>query len=149
MSDDNDDVDGVDIDSGVLEPEDSLEDRGVRDVLDEGLSPPDRPWAVSGWGLTAREAADHEPLDRRLARELPEITDDDGDGLGDTVGTDGELYDDQVGVARSGRLLETDDPEAGYPYLYATDAGIDGGAASAEEAAIHVVPDGDDENYPR
>jgi hypothetical protein len=146
MSDDNDGVDGVDIDSGVLEPEDSLDDRGVDDVLDEGYSPPDRPWAISDWGLTAREAADHEPLDRRLARELPEATADDSDGLGDTVGTDGELYDNQVGVARSGRLLEGDDPAADYRYLYATDVGIDGGAASAEEAAIHVVPDGDDEN---
>lgn len=149
MSRDNDDVDGVDIDSGVLEPEDSLEDRGVEDVLDEGYSPPDQPWAVSDWGLTAREVADHEPLGRRLARELPELRADDGDGLGDTVGTDGEPYDNEVGVARSGRLLEGDDPAADYPYLYASDVGIDGGAASAEEAAIHVVPDGEEEDYPR
>lgn len=88
MSDDNDGVDGVDIDSGVLEPEDSLDDRGVDDVF----------------------------------------------------GTDGELYDNQVGVARSGRLLEGDDPAADYPYLYATDVGIDGGAASAEEAPAPPVP---------
>ena len=145
MSDDNDGADGVDIDSGLLEPEDSLEDRGLDDVLDEGYSPPDRPWAVLGWGMVAREAGDHEPLSQRLARELPEVAIDDGDGLGDTVGTDGELYDDQVGVRRSGRLLESNDQAADYPYLYATDVGIDGGAASAEEAAIHVVQDED--NY--
>jgi hypothetical protein len=141
MVDDSDGVDGVDIDSGLLEPEDSLEDRGVEDVLDEGYSPPERPLAVEDWGLTAREAADHESLDARLARELPDIMDFDGDGLGDTSDTDGELYDDEVGLARSGRLV--DDPHApeDAPYLYAVDVGLDGAAASAEEAAVHVVAD--------
>ena len=33
-----------------------------------------------------------------------------------------------------------DDLDRGSDY-WATDAGIDGGGASAEEAAIHVVPD--------
>ena len=106
MSDDSDGVDGVDIDSGVLDPEDSLDDRGLRDVLEEGYSPPDRPWELNEYGLTAREAADHESLSKRLRRELPEITADDGDGLGDATDTDGELYDDEVGSARSGRLVD-------------------------------------------
>jgi hypothetical protein len=144
MSDDTDQYDGgFDIDSGLLEPEDSLDDRGVADVLDEGYSPPDRPLAVFDWGMTAREAAGHESLKNRLARELPDIAlgADEGDELGDTSDTDGELYDDQVGLARAGRLIEDSAADGTYPYLYATDAGIDGSAASAEEAAIHIIPE--------
>ena len=119
----------------MLEPEDSLEGTpGVRDVLDTGWSPPERPWAVNDWGTTEAEEAAGESLDGRLARELPDRFEDEGDGLGDTSDTDGELYDDEVGVTRSGRL--TDGTE-----LFARDVGIDGAAASSEEAAVHVIPD--------
>jgi hypothetical protein len=141
-TDDNDGLDGFDTDSGVLEPDESLEGLGIEDVLDEGYSPPDRPWALNDWGLTAREAAGHERLDRRLAREVPEIAIPDGDGLGDTTDTDGELYDEeQVGSTRSGRLAEYNGTQDDIQYLYATDVGVDGAAASAEEAAVHVLPD--------
>jgi uncharacterized protein DUF5709 len=134
--------DDIDNDSGLLEPDESLEDRGVADVLDEGYSPPERPVAVSDWGVTAREAAGHEPLAGRLAREVPDITViDDGDGIGDSRDTDGELYDDQVGVDRAGRLIEGVDEDTPDGYLYARDIGVDGSAASAEEAAVHVIPD--------
>lgn len=128
-------------DSGLLEPEDSLDDRGVGDVLDEGYSPPERPWASTGWGTTAREEAGDEPLDARLARELPDGVDRTGDGLGDSSDTDGELLDDEVGDVRAGRLVASDQGGAydDDAELYAVDAGIDGGAASAEEAAMHVV----------
>ncbi|HVV19682.1 MAG TPA: DUF5709 domain-containing protein, partial [Pseudonocardiaceae bacterium] len=57
---------------------------------------------------------------------------------GDTSDTDGELYDDEVGTDRSGRLVEDEDARDDY---FATDVGIDGAGASAEEAAVHVVPD--------
>jgi len=139
MGDDSDGVDGVDTDSGLLEPDESLDDIGVDDVLDEGYSPPERPWAVGGWGLTGREAAGHESLAARLARELPEVRVAGGDGLGDAEDTDGELYDEEVGTARSGRLVEYDGDVDDYRYLYAVDVGIDGASASAEEAAVHVV----------
>jgi hypothetical protein len=128
-------------DSGLLEPEDTLDDRGVPDVLDEGYSPAERPWAVEGRGTTAREAAEAESLDDRLARELPEGVVPDGDGLGDSSDTDGELLDDQVGDRRAGRLVATD--EGGEfdedDELDAVDVGVDGAGASAEEAAVHVV----------
>jgi hypothetical protein len=124
-------------DSGLLEPEDSLDDRGVADVLDEGWSPPEKPWASTGWGTTAREEAGTEPLAARLARELPEGVIWDGDGLGDASDTDGELRDDEVGDVRAGRLVATDQGGA----YDAVDAGIDGGGASAEEAAVHLVPE--------
>lgn len=144
MGDDTDGLDGVDIDNGLLEPDDTLDDRGVSDVLDEGYTVPERPWEREHYGVTAREAAEHESLDGRLARELPEIVDSGGDGLGDAADTDGELYDDEVGQARSGRLVDVE--PAGewddFVYLNAVDVGRDGGAASSEEAAVHVVADG-------
>lgn len=146
MSDDSDGLDGVDIDSGLLEDDETLDGRGV-DVLDEGYTVPERPWEREHYGVTAREAHDHESIAGRLARELPDFTDsDDGDGLGDATGTDGELYDDEVGTARSGRLVDVE--AAGqwddFTYLTAVDVGRDGGAASAEEAAVHIVRDPDD-----
>ena len=90
--------------SGVLEPEDTLDGvPGVRDVLDTGWSPAERPWAVDDWGTTEAEELAGESLDGRLARELPDGLPDDGDGLGDSSDTDGELLDDEVGDARAGR----------------------------------------------
>ncbi len=112
------------------------------DVLDVGWSPPERPWAVADWGTTDREEATGESLSGRLARELPDVpTEDDGDGLGDASGTDGELLDDEVGNVRAGRLVAPGEGGWGYdePELHARDEGIDAGAASAEEAAVHLV----------
>ncbi|HEY0449229.1 DUF5709 domain-containing protein [Actinophytocola sp.] len=126
--------DDIDSESDLLEPEDTLVDRGVKDVLDEGYSPAERPSDFFDG---------HEPLEGRLTRELPDVSDESDDGVGDASDTDGEPYDDEVGVARSGRLVEeaegtADDTDA---YLYARDVGVDGAAASAEEAAVHIVPD--------
>jgi hypothetical protein len=82
----------------------------------------------------------------RLAREVPEQRQVEGDGPGNVSDTDGELIDEEVAGRRAGRLVETvggswADVE---PELYALDAGIDSGAASAEEGAVHVVLEGDD-----
>jgi hypothetical protein len=142
MSETAGDLDQTDHESDQLEPADTLADRGVADVLDEGYSPAERPWVGDGWGTTAREEAEGESLDARLARELPDGDEgDEGDGLGDSSDTDGELYDNEVGESRSGRLVAAD--EGGVPdadeELYAVDIGIDGGGAAAEEAAVHVV----------
>ncbi|MFD3837300.1 DUF5709 domain-containing protein [Streptomyces sp. NPDC058642] len=125
-------------DAGLLDAEDTLEDDGVGDPLDRGWSPPERPWAVEHTGVTA---AERETLDQRLAEELPEAPVPEGDGIGDYDGGDGELLDNEVGARRSGRLVAPDegaheDDESG---LIATDVGIDGAAASAEEAAMHIV----------
>jgi hypothetical protein len=129
-----------------LEHEDVLADDCTDDVLERGYSPQDRPWVVDDWGTTVFEQEQGESLDGRLAREVPDSSgdEDDGDGVGDLVGGQGELRDGQVGGARAGRLALTDagtdsapDPD---PDLEAFDEGIDGGAASAEEAAVHVIP---------
>ncbi|WP_236792588.1 DUF5709 domain-containing protein [Amycolatopsis sp. GM8] len=125
-----------------LDGDDTLETGRPEDPLDEGYSAAERPWATDDWGTTPREEREGESLDGRLARELPDDADeDDGDDLGDETDTDGELIDDEVGDLRAGRLVEGD---GGDEELYATDIGVDGAAASAEEAAVHLVPEADE-----
>jgi hypothetical protein len=59
---------------------------------------------------------------------------------------DGLLLDDGPDP-RAGRLVSVDDEDDLFPAsdgdLIGTDAGIDGGAATAEEAAVHVVEEDD------
>ncbi|MEU6059368.1 DUF5709 domain-containing protein [Streptomyces sp. NPDC047097] len=137
-------------DTGILDPEDTLSERDA-DPYEEGYSPPERPYAVEDHGTTAREQREGESLDQRLAEEVPDPTLDDvapGDGIGDLPGGDGEVAGgDQVGRERSGRLVAPDEGAHGDDEkdVVATDVGIDGAAASAEEAAMHTVPDDEDE----
>lgn len=131
------------VDPALLLPEESLDDDELGDI-EAGYIANDRPLGLNAWGTTEREQSTREDLDHRLAREEPEQSDPETDGLGDTSDTDGELIDDQVGAARAGRLVAWDaepDPRSDF---WAEDAGVDSGAASAEEAAVHVVPDEDD-----
>ncbi|WP_427918281.1 DUF5709 domain-containing protein [Streptomyces sp. cg40] len=136
-------------DAGLLDAEDTLLADGVEDPLDRGWSPPDRPWAVERADVTAAERQHGETLDQRLAEEVPDLVVPDGDGLGDSEDTDGELLDIEVGDLRSGRLVAPnegahEDEESG---LIATDVGIDGAAASAEEAAMHIVDEDEGSLY--
>jgi len=135
------DASDIQDDSGILDAEDTLVNDGVDDPLDRGWSPPERPWAVEHDGVTAAERRHGETLEQRLAEELPDLVTSDGDGIGDSDGTDGELLDNEVGAARSGRLVAPDEGahEDEESALIATDVGIDGAAASAEEAAMHIV----------
>lgn len=129
-------------DAGLLEPEDTLDHHGVEQALDEGYSPPERPWAVNKAGVTAAGQRRGDSLEQRLAEELPDVREPEGDDLGDAWDTDGELLDDEVGDARAGRLVAPDEgAHDGTEGLVASDVGIDGAAASAEEAAMHVVPE--------
>ncbi|MEU0132120.1 MULTISPECIES: DUF5709 domain-containing protein [unclassified Streptomyces] len=126
----------------LLDVEDTLDTSGIVDVLDEGYSPPERPWAVDDEGTTAAEQHSGESLDSRLTREIPEKT-DRGDGIGDLEDSDGELYDLEVGTDRAGRLTQEGDGHVPST-LTAQDVGIDGAAASAEEAAMHLIPEEED-----
>ncbi|WP_372515886.1 DUF5709 domain-containing protein [Streptantibioticus silvisoli] len=138
-------------DAGVLDPEDTLDDRGIDPALDEGYSPPEKPLEVDRRGTTVAEQREGESLDQRLAEELPDQPDPRdlaGDGIGDAPGAEGEPVDPQAGEERSGRLIGTDEgvprrPGSGVEDVTATDAGLAGGAASAEEAAVHTVEDED------
>ncbi|MBU2698078.1 DUF5709 domain-containing protein [Pimelobacter sp. 30-1] len=127
-----------------LPPEDTLLGDDVDDELDRGYSPPERYSAAQRYGTTPWEQTHDRPLADRLAEEVPDeaggsAPDADDDGLphdADEAGT-------EVGERRAGRLVE---PDAGAgdglePDLVAEDVGIDGAAASAEEAAVHVIPD--------
>ncbi|MCV7430695.1 DUF5709 domain-containing protein [Mycolicibacterium bacteremicum] len=108
-----------------LSAEDTLLDRGVDDLLDEGYSPPER------W----QEPREHETLDERLADEQPDPA------LDEDYRPDEQAGDDEVGDRRSGRLVAPDEGfgEDTEKDLLGRDVGIDGGAASAEEAAIHII----------
>ncbi|MFE1794951.1 DUF5709 domain-containing protein [Streptomyces sp. NPDC059517] len=148
MGDDVYQPDGSEVqdDAGVLDASDTLDYRAGTEALDEGYSPPERPWAVEHTGVTAAEAQRGETLDERLAEEVPDIGVPEGDDLGDSEDTDGELVDDEVGDIRAGRLLAPDEGthEVTESDLFASDRGLDGAGASAEEAAMHVIPESED-----
>ncbi|WP_371793674.1 DUF5709 domain-containing protein [Streptomyces sp. NBC_01471] len=137
--------DGTEVteDSGILDREDTLTGR-ASDPYDEGWSPPERPLGVDHAGTTQEEQEAGETLDQRLAEELPDpalLRARGGDGIGDASDSDGEPLDDEVGDGRSGRLVAPDEGahEEAEKDMLAEDVGVDGGAASAEEAAVHVV----------
>ncbi|WP_432164285.1 DUF5709 domain-containing protein [Streptomyces tendae] len=131
--------------TGLLRASEELDEDEIGDYLDTGYSPLERPLAVNDWGITERESHGHEALSKRLAREVKDTGpgDDEGDGIGDSTDTDGEIIDDQVGSLRAGRLLSWDTNVTDISYdgddYWARDVGIDGGAASAEESAVHIV----------
>jgi hypothetical protein len=87
------------------------------DPLDAGYVPPDRPFGLEEDGVTARGMREGDTFEQRLAREQPEYQ--------------------PVDVDRSGRLAAAGDGDD----MEAVDVGIDGGAASAEEAAVHETAD--------
>lgn len=119
-----------------LQPDETLIDRGVQDVLDEGYIAPDNWSAAQGFGNTASEMHLGETLEQRVTQELPEDT-----GPDDTPwNPDGEAR--EVGARRAGRLVDVRSHDG---EVIAVSVGIDGGAASAEEAAMHIIePDDDD-----
>ncbi|MCX5071849.1 DUF5709 domain-containing protein [Streptomyces sp. NPDC054949] len=112
--------------------------------LDQGYSPPERPYASDRHATTGEEQQQGESLDERLAREVPDVRPPAGDGIGDLDGGEGEPVDPQAGDARAGRLAPaTDSPRENN--VLAHDVGVDAGAASAEEAAVHVIEDPEEE----
>jgi hypothetical protein len=118
-------------------------DPDVEDELDRGYSAPERYSAGQGYGNTPWEEEHRESIDQRIDQEEPEP-----DPYADS-GDDDFLADGEVGDARAGRLVDVDQGlgEDTEKDLVGDDVGIDGAAASAEEAAVHIVedvPDGDD-----
>ncbi len=122
---------GSEGDADQLTRDDMLLERGVDDLLDEGYSPPEHARSQR-WGETPWEEEHRETIDQRRSQEEPDVWD-----APDAVSPDREPY-------RAGRLEEDDAAvESGGTDTFATDVGVSGGAASAEEAAVHVVPDPD------
>jgi len=117
------------------QPYDTLDDRGVDDLLDEGIVAGERWSPGQGFGNTHAEELLGESLAQRMAQEEPEV--DPGDWADD------DLDDHEVGDLRAGRLVAPDEGahEDDEAAAVAFDVGIDGAGASAEEAAMHVIPE--------
>jgi hypothetical protein len=116
---------------------DALPDPDVDDELDRGYSPPEKWSAAQRFGNTPYEEATGESLDQRLEQEDPESDPYDETDTDD----DEDLDDGEVGDQRAGRLVDPDEglSEDAEKDLVGDDVGIDGAAASAEEAAVHIV----------
>ena len=142
-------------DYSIQEPADSLTGEPGEagdDPLDRGVIPPERWSAGIKFGSTADEQTSGESLDQLLAEEEPDTSFDLDDDLPEDRDDDDEADEYLDGLLlddgpdpRAGRLVAED--EGAHPDdeadLVARDVGIDGGAASAEEAAVHVVEDDD------
>jgi len=147
-------------DYSVQEPADSLTGtpgEAGDDPLDRGIAPPERWSAGIKYGSTADEQTAGESLDQLLAEEEPDTPFDLDDDLPEDLDDDEEADEYLDGLLledgqdpRAGRLVAEDEgahPDAEAD-LVASDVGIDGGAASAEEAAVHVVEDDDTDIRP-
>ena len=145
MSEGREDYHGYSVDD---EDQPGAEDSGqpddVEDELDRGYSPPDRP--SPDYGNTPWEEAHGETLDQRLEQEEP---DPDPRSWDDDEEQDEADPDPEVGDRRAGRLVDPDQGlgEDTEKDLVGEDVGIDGGGASAEEAAMHIIPDPSDEQF--
>ena len=118
--------------------------RHLDDALDEGYSPPERLYGRGAFGPS-------ESMEQMLAEEEPDPAsrinvplDKDEQQRSDEAERETEFpRRGEVGRVRAGRLVAPDrgfgeDTEA---ELVADDVGISGGAASAEEAAVHIIDD--------
>lgn len=113
--------------SSQLDPADSLTGQIGEDPLDAGYSPPDREPMATRWAQTEAEELSGDTLDQRLRQEEPDLTEDSIEG-----------YDEDT---RAGRLVAPDEGAHGdfESQAIASDVGRAGWAASAEEAAMHIV----------
>jgi len=137
-------------DDGVLGPEDTLTTDDLSyDPLDTGILPPDRWSPAEKYGNTPEEERRGESLDQLLAEEEPDVdadldpedVEDDGDPDEETIPD--EWPEGGEPEPRAGRLVAEDEGvhEDVEQEAIARDVGIDGGAAGAEEAAVHVIPE--------
>jgi hypothetical protein len=122
---------GGDPDSDVFDPAETLMGDGDPESWDEPAqtlySPPDRQPRGTRWGTTEWEQQQGEPLDMRLSEEEPDVSEDD-------------ISFDEADP-RAGRLVAPDEGAHGDEEKdeIARDVGRAGYAASAEEAAVHVI----------
>lgn len=139
----------------VLDASDTLEGDPGDDPLDQGIAEPQHYSAA--FRYAAKGVEDNESLDELLSEEEPDISLDSDDESWDENDTSAQVARKERALGadrRSGRLVAEDEEvysgETGTSLAFedefvATDVGIDGGAASAEEAAVHVIDDdGDD-----
>jgi len=125
-----------------LESAESLVGPPNEEALDAGYIPPDRPYVLDEDGVTPAAIREGESLDERLHRERPDA------GVEEPTPDGGDQPEALAGDERSGRLAPAADTAiagtGGDDTIGSTDAvdvGISGGAASAEEVAIHTLDD--------
>ncbi|BCJ29488.1 DUF5709 domain-containing protein [Actinocatenispora sera] len=115
-------------DDGVLDADETLlSDQPSGDPLDTGIEPPDHWSEVNRFGMTPAEERRGESLDQLLSEEEPDIQPDAVD----------DRWPDGP-EPRAGRLRDNGEEMVGV------DVGVDCGAASAEEAAVHWVDEDTD-----
>ena len=141
------------IDFEVLDAVDTLVGPLGDDPLDRGVIPPLRWSPGMRFGTTAGEQAAGECHDRLLSQEEP-----DAAAAADDIAWDENATDDDIDRfslhqspdPRTGRLMADEGTYFPAPDddLVARDAGIDGGGASAEEAAVHVLINDDADTLP-
>jgi len=139
-----------------------LLDDDIDDPLDRGYSPNETERGTNAFGTTAYEQSLDETIDQRILQEEPDpdsaygrpenesgldeprVGGDDPDSID---AEDDWLGDNEVGDERAGRLVADDEGahEDAEKQVWASDVGIDGAAASAEEAAMHIVDEIADE----
>lgn len=126
--------------TGELDMDDALDEPNADAILDAGYSPPEKPRVCGKFGTTESEQRNGESLEQRMAQEEPEnwekVLEEDLDE--DGVRARGDELDDEVGYRRAGRLAWSDEDGEHWDVV-GRDVGVDGGAASAEEAAMHII----------
>jgi hypothetical protein len=139
----------------VLDTADTLSGAPGDDPLDRGIATPEHWSAGMRFGSTAAEQLSGGSLDQRLGREDPDEGTETPDERPDGVSWDENASDGDIGSLaatdgaspRTGRLTRAYADDAVFrtweTAAVARDIGVDGGGASAEEAALHVLPDDD------
>ena len=116
---------------GIPDLEGPLPEKAKTGDPQEGASPPtDRP-ASFDWGVTPEEESQPEPLDVRLARERPDFDDRHGAVADDEPVLIVEPQDEDLGEFDDEKDLVGREVDPG-----------DEENLSAEEAAVHVEPEG-------
>jgi hypothetical protein len=139
------------VDYEVLDATDTLAGVPGDDPLDRGVVAPLRWSAAIRSDITVADQDASRSLSRSLSAEEPDIS-PEPDSLGpDSDGWDENATEDDIRrIARdtgpdprAGRLTAEDDVEAliAAAEYVAHDAGTDGGGATAEEAAVHLIDD--------
>jgi hypothetical protein len=134
---------------------DTLEGNPGDDPLDRGVAAPER------WSAGMRDAwqgeEETESLDELLSDEEPDETADPDDESLDENATEGDVsrrQRDDDPDPRAGRLVATDEDTDDVSDTLlnwestevARDQGIDGGGSSAEESAVHVITEDDQQD---
>lgn len=104
------------------------------ELADTGYSPPEREPQNTRYGTTALEESQGESLDQLLSEEEPDVFDTDfsGAALSEEDPRAGRLVAENEGIGPDEEKDEV-----------ARDSGFAGSAASAEEAAVHIVDEDD------